>query len=111
MASCEWAGTGGGIAETFSHPEQTIREDFGTARLDQVLSKNDTLAATHLIDDSDDSSVDQVMKLTGGEGADRGYECVGYQCSWKGHEVPNATMNNLALLETKWVTALSGHAS
>jgi threonine dehydrogenase-like Zn-dependent dehydrogenase len=47
------------------------------------------------IDDSDGSSAEQVMKLTGGEGADRGCECVGYQCSCKGHEVPNATMNNL----------------
>jgi len=47
------------------------------------------------IDDSDGSSVDQVMKLTGGEGADRGCECVGYQCSCIRHEVPNATMNNL----------------
>jgi threonine dehydrogenase-like Zn-dependent dehydrogenase len=33
--------------------------------------------------------------MTGGEGADRGCECVGYQCSCKGHEVPNLTMNNL----------------
>lgn len=47
------------------------------------------------IDDSDGSSADKVMELTGGEGADRGCECVGYQCSCKGHEVPNATMNNL----------------
>lgn len=47
------------------------------------------------IDDSDGSSVDQVLKLTGGEGADRGLECVGYQCSCNGHEVPNLTMNNL----------------
>ncbi|SOE80595.1 Threonine dehydrogenase [Caballeronia arationis] len=47
------------------------------------------------IDDSDGSSADQVMELTGGEGADRGCECVGYHCSCKGHEVPNATMNNL----------------
>src|SRR6195952_4431753 len=47
------------------------------------------------IDDSDGSAVDQVLELTGGEGADRGCECVGYQCSCKGHEVPNLTMNNL----------------
>src|SRR5471030_724598 len=46
-------------------------------------------------DDSDGSSVEQVLELTGGEGADRGCECVGYQCSCKGHEVPNLTMNNL----------------
>jgi glutathione-independent formaldehyde dehydrogenase len=47
------------------------------------------------IDDSDGSSADQVLELTGGEGADRGCECVGYQCSCKGHEVPHLTMNNL----------------
>ena len=47
---------GNGIAEAFSHPQQKIREDFGTARLDQILSKNDSLAATYLIDDSDDTT-------------------------------------------------------
>ncbi|BBU33519.1 aldehyde dehydrogenase (plasmid) [Burkholderia sp. THE68] len=47
------------------------------------------------IDDSDGGAVDRVLELTGGEGADRGCECVGYQCSCKGHEVPNLTMNNL----------------
>jgi threonine dehydrogenase-like Zn-dependent dehydrogenase len=40
------------------------------------------------IDDSKGSPVDQVLEQTGGEGADRGCECVGY-------EVPNLTMNNL----------------
>jgi glutathione-independent formaldehyde dehydrogenase len=39
------------------------------------------------IDDSSDSVVDQVLEQTGGEGADRGCECVGYQChDHKGHE-------------------------
>jgi glutathione-independent formaldehyde dehydrogenase len=47
------------------------------------------------IDDSDGTAADQVLEMTGGEGADRGCECVGYQCSCKGHEVPNLTMNNL----------------
>lgn len=48
------------------------------------------------IDDSSDSVVDQVPEQTGGEGADRGCECVGYQChDHKGHEVPNLTMNSL----------------
>jgi glutathione-independent formaldehyde dehydrogenase len=48
------------------------------------------------IDDSSDSVVDQVLEQTGGEGADRGCECVGYQChDHKGHEVPNLTMNDL----------------
>ncbi|MDB5773839.1 MAG: Threonine dehydrogenase and related Zn-dependent dehydrogenase [Burkholderia sp.] len=48
------------------------------------------------IDNSDGSCVDQVMKLTGGQGADCGCECVGYQCcDHTMHEVPNLTMNNL----------------
>ncbi len=50
---------GSGIAESFSHPEQTIREDFGTARLDQVLAAHDTLAATYLADDSVDHTPTQ----------------------------------------------------
>jgi glutathione-independent formaldehyde dehydrogenase len=32
------------------------------------------------VDDSKDSVVDQILEQTGGEGADRGCECVGYQC-------------------------------
>src|SRR5674476_468444 len=48
------------------------------------------------VDDSDGAAVEQVMALTAGQGADRGCECVGYQCcDHKGHEVPNLTMNNL----------------
>lgn len=48
------------------------------------------------IDDSKGSHVDQVLQLTGGEGADRGCECVGYQChDPQGHEHPNMTMNDL----------------
>ena len=43
---------GNGIAEAFSHPLQTIREDFGTTRLDYNLSQNDTLFAVYTIDDS-----------------------------------------------------------
>jgi glutathione-independent formaldehyde dehydrogenase len=48
------------------------------------------------IDDSDGSCVDQILALTKGQGADRGCECVGYQCCDKHrNEVPNLTMNNL----------------
>jgi hypothetical protein len=43
---------GGGIAEAFSHPLQTIREDFGTTRLDYNISNNDSLFAVYTIDDS-----------------------------------------------------------
>ncbi len=45
-----------GIAEAFSTPKQTIREDFGTTRLDQVFSPRDTLAASYTVDDSADNT-------------------------------------------------------
>ena len=44
----------GGIAEVFSSPLQTIREDFGTLRVDQVFSSRDTLGAIYTIDDGRD---------------------------------------------------------
>jgi glutathione-independent formaldehyde dehydrogenase len=48
------------------------------------------------IDDSKGSPVDQVLQLTNGRGADRGCECVGYQChDHHGHEHSDMTMNNL----------------
>ncbi|MBV8549904.1 MAG: carboxypeptidase regulatory-like domain-containing protein [Acidobacteriaceae bacterium] len=47
---------GGGIAEAFSHPLQTIREDFGTTRADYNISDRDTLFAVYTIDDSADNT-------------------------------------------------------
>jgi glutathione-independent formaldehyde dehydrogenase len=48
------------------------------------------------IDYSKGTAVEEILELTNGEGADRGCECVGYQChDPAGHEVPNATMNDL----------------
>ncbi|HYL39489.1 MAG TPA: carboxypeptidase regulatory-like domain-containing protein, partial [Bryobacteraceae bacterium] len=44
----------GGISEAFNNPLQTIRDDFGTARLDQVFSGHDSLNAVYTIDDSAD---------------------------------------------------------
>ena len=44
----------GGISEAFNNPLQTIRDDFGTVRLDQVFSGKDTLSASYTIDDSAD---------------------------------------------------------
>jgi len=43
---------GSGIAEAFSHPLQTIREDFGTARFDQIFSTRDSFSSVYTIDDS-----------------------------------------------------------
>ncbi|MGH9470270.1 MAG: carboxypeptidase regulatory-like domain-containing protein [Terriglobia bacterium] len=45
---------GGGIAEAFSHPVQHIREDFGTTRLDDLISRKDSLTGVYTIDDSAD---------------------------------------------------------
>jgi hypothetical protein len=45
---------GGGIAYSYSNPLQTIREDFGTVRVDHVFSNNDTLSGVYTVDDSGD---------------------------------------------------------
>ena len=48
------------------------------------------------IDDTEGGGVDRILELTNGKGADRGCECVGYQCcNMHREEVPNLTMNNL----------------
>jgi threonine dehydrogenase-like Zn-dependent dehydrogenase len=48
------------------------------------------------IDDSAGDAVEQVIDLTGGEGADKGCECVGWQAhDLAGVEHHNQTMNNL----------------
>ena len=43
-----------GIAQVFSSPLQTIREDFGTARFDLTVSPKDTFSAVYTIDDGGD---------------------------------------------------------
>src|SRR6266436_2839458 len=43
-----------GIAEVFSSPLQTIREDFGTTRVDHIFSQRDTLAGIYTVDDGND---------------------------------------------------------
>ncbi|MGH9435015.1 MAG: carboxypeptidase regulatory-like domain-containing protein [Terriglobia bacterium] len=47
---------GGGIAEAFSHPVQTIREDFGATRLDHIFSQKDSLTGVYTVDDSADTT-------------------------------------------------------
>jgi hypothetical protein len=44
----------GGIAEAFNSPLQTIRDDFGTVRLDRNFSSSDRLTCVYTIDDSAD---------------------------------------------------------
>ena len=41
-----------GVAQVFSSPLQTIREDFGTARLDHVFSNRDSASAVYTVDHS-----------------------------------------------------------
>jgi hypothetical protein len=43
-----------GISQVFSSPLQTIREDFGTIRLDHIFSEKDSFAAIYTIDDGGD---------------------------------------------------------
>jgi len=47
---------GSGIAEAFSNPQQHVREDFGTTRIDTNLSQKDLLFSVFTIDDSDATS-------------------------------------------------------
>src|SRR5207253_8724514 len=44
-------GAPSGIAEAFSNPVQHIREDFGTARLDQIFTPKHSLAGVYTADD------------------------------------------------------------
>jgi len=46
-------GAPSGIAEAFSNPVQRIREDFGTARLDQIFTDKDSFAGVYTVDDSE----------------------------------------------------------
>jgi len=43
-----------GISEVFSSPLQTVREDFGTSRLDHIFSEKDSVAAIYTVDDGAD---------------------------------------------------------
>jgi len=73
----------------------------GASRVFVVDAHKDRLALAEkigaiAIDDTEGTGVEQIKELTGGQGADCGCECVGYQCcNMHGKEVPNLTMNNL----------------
>ncbi|HSY30842.1 MAG TPA: carboxypeptidase-like regulatory domain-containing protein [Verrucomicrobiae bacterium] len=43
-----------GIAEVFGSPLQTVREDFGTVRVDHTFSSRDTFSGIYTVDDGDD---------------------------------------------------------
>src|SRR5712671_891578 len=42
-----------GIAKAYTNPRQHIREDFGTARFDQIFSDKDSFAGVYTVDDSE----------------------------------------------------------
>src|SRR5882762_1152434 len=46
-------GAPSGIAEAFTNPLQHIREDFGTARFDQIFTDRDAFAGVYTVDDSE----------------------------------------------------------
>ena len=52
----EPSGTPSGIAENFANPLQTIREDFGTARVDHIFSDKDSVGVVYTVDDSADQT-------------------------------------------------------
>jgi len=47
---------GSGIAKDISNPLQTIRDDFGTARVDHIFSSKDSIGVVYTIDDSADQT-------------------------------------------------------
>ncbi len=50
------SGAPSGIAKAFNNPAQDIREDFGTARFDQLFSNADSLSGVYTLDDSEANS-------------------------------------------------------
>jgi len=54
QSSVEACPTACGIAAYFSNPLQTIREDFGTVRVDYIFSSKDSLAGIYTVDDGGD---------------------------------------------------------
>jgi hypothetical protein len=49
-------GTPSGIAKNTANPLQTIREDFGTARVDHIFSDKDSIGVVYTIDNSADQT-------------------------------------------------------
>src|SRR5580700_383272 len=47
---------GSGIAKDFSNPLQSIRDDFGTARVDHIFSDKDSFGVIYTVDDSADQT-------------------------------------------------------
>jgi hypothetical protein len=56
-------GSPSGIAKNTANPLQTIREDFGTARVDHILSDKDTISAIYTVDNSADQTATAINPL------------------------------------------------
>jgi len=68
---------------------------FVVDRLKDRLKLVEEIGATP-INDSKGSPVEQLKEMTGGQGADKGCECIGYQAhDIEGEEHANMTLNNL----------------
>ena len=73
----------------------------GASKIMVVDTHKDRLALAEkigaiAINNSDGTAVEQILEHTKGKGADRGCECVGYQCcNHHNQEIPNLTMNSL----------------
>jgi hypothetical protein len=50
---------GGGVAQNFNNPKESIREDFGNTRLDHTLSDADSFSVAYTIDDGESLTPDQ----------------------------------------------------
>lgn len=84
-----------GLMAALSCTLKSASQIFVVDRHPDRLAKAEEIGATP-INDAEVSPVDQIMELTGGMGADRGCECVGYQAhDPQGHEHNNITLNNL----------------
>jgi threonine dehydrogenase-like Zn-dependent dehydrogenase len=84
-----------GLMAALSCTLKSASEIFVVDRHPDRLAKAEEVGATP-INDAEASPVDQIMELTGGVGADRGCECVGYQAhDPQGREHNNLTLNNL----------------
>ena len=89
---------GGGPVGLMAAYSATLR---GASRVMVVDHQPDRLrlaekAGAMPIDDTDGDHIERILEATGGRGADKGCECVGYQAhDPQGQERPEATMNDL----------------
>jgi threonine dehydrogenase-like Zn-dependent dehydrogenase len=90
-----WGSGPVGLMAAYSAMLQGASQVFVVDRQMDRLRLAESIGAI-AIDDSAGSPVDQIMELTGGQGADKGCECVGYQAHEPdGDEHPEMTLDDL----------------